>query len=193
MKRKDLTKSEQKELKKKKRMEQKETARLAKEKIEKRDRYVKYGVVAIILVAGFYLLNRDSGPSGGPKIAINPTEYDFGEVSVRGPVVSTTMSLKNEGGSDLVINNMDTSCPCTSVTLTKGGIEGPAFLMSSHGLNPVGWSETLKPGESAILNVYYNAATHPDSRGSTTMVVWVYSNDPNAPEKMIKIDTNQVD
>ncbi len=194
MKGKDLTKSEQKELKKKKRMEQKETARLEKERSEKRDRYVKYAALAaIILVAGFYLLNRDSGPSGAPRITINPTEHDFGLVSVRGGVVMTAMTLKNEGGSDLVINNLDTSCGCTTATVKKGGIEGPAFGMSEHGMNPVGWSETLKPGENALLNIYYNPGVHLDSRGPATMAVWVYSNDPNSPEKIVKIDTNQVD
>ena len=194
MKEKELTKSERKELKKKKRMEQKETASIEKERIEKRDRYVKYGALAaIILIAGLYLLNRDSGISGDPRIAVNPTDYDFGDVSVRGSVVMTSMTLKNEGGSDLVINKLDTSCACTTATVKKGGKEGPVFGMSEHGFNPVGWSETLKAGESALLNIYYDAGVHPESRGRTTMVVWVFSNDPKNPEKMVKIDTNQVD
>lgn len=183
-----------KEQKKQSRMEQNEKARKERERIEKRDRYIKYGVLAaIILVAGFYLLNRDAWSSGAPRISVNPIKYDFGEVSVRGPVVMTSITLKNEGKSDLVIDNLDTSCGCTSASITKDGKEGPVFGMSEHGFNPVGWSETLKAGESAILNIYYNAGVHPDSRGRTTMVVWVYSNDPNTPEKMIKIDTNQVD
>jgi hypothetical protein len=185
---------ERKELKRKKRLEEREKAQHDKMRIEKRDRYIKYGAMAaILLVAGFFLMNRDPGTNGSPRILIDPTSHDFGDVSIRGGVVKTFMTIKNEGDSDLVINDMDTSCGCTSTNVEKDGKEGPAFGMKMHGNNPVGWSETVRPGEKVFLNIYYDPMVHPDLRGPVTRSVAVYSNDKRTPVKEILISANQVD
>jgi hypothetical protein len=185
---------ERKELKRKKRLEEREKAQHDKMRIEKRDRYIKYGAMAaILLVAGFFLMNRDPGTNGSPRILIDPTSHDFGDVSIRGGVVKTFMTIKNEGDSDLVINDMDTSCGCTSTNVEKDGKEGPAFGMKMHGNNPVGWSETVRPGEKALLNIYYDPMVHPDLRGPVTRSVAVYSNDKRTPVKEVLISANQVD
>jgi hypothetical protein len=191
---KGLSKRERKELKKKNRLEEREKVRSEKRRIEKRDRYIKYGAVAaVLLVAGFFLMDRDPGTNGASRILINPTSHDFGDVSVRGGVVKTVMTIKNEGDSDLVINEMDTSCGCTSATVEKDGKEGPAFGMKMHGDNPVGWSERVKPGENALLNIYYDPMVHPDLRGPVTRSVAVYSNDERTSVKEVRISVNQVD
>jgi hypothetical protein len=168
-------------------------ARQEREKKEKNAKIIKYGGLAVILiVAGFYLSNSKSDQLTPPSIIINPLEYDFGDVSVAGGIVKTGMNIKNEGGSDLLINDMETSCGCTSATVTKDGEEGPAFNMRMHGTNPVGWSETLKPGEIALLTVYYDPNVHPDMRGPVTRSVVLYSNDQSAPKKEVRIFVNQV-
>ncbi len=132
-------------------------------------------------------------PVDRPKMSIEPTLYDFGDVSFAGGVVKTVMTIKNEGDSDLVINEMDTSCGCTSASITKDGVEGPVYGMKMHGKNPVGWSVTLKPGEMALLNVYYDPTVHPDLRGPVTRSVSVFSNDPVEFQKDVRIEVNQVD
>ncbi len=165
------------------------------EQEEKRDRYVKYGALAVILiVAGFYLSSSGGGgnASGSPAIRIDPTEHDFGDVSVAGGVVKTSMTITNAGDGNLVLSDMETSCGCTSATVEKDGKEGPAFGMKMHG-NPRGWSETLAPGETALLNVYYDPTVHLDLRGPVTRGITVYSNDKNSPSKEILIFVNQVD
>jgi hypothetical protein len=183
-----------KELKKKKRMEEMEKARSEKRRIEKRDRYIKFGALAaVLLVAGFFLMNRETGTNDFQTILIDPTSHDFGDVSVRGGVVKTVMTIQNEGDSDLVINDMDTSCGCTSASVEKDGKEGPAFGMKMHGNNPVGWSERVKSGEKALLNIYYDPMVHPDLRGPVTRSVSVYSNDKRTPVKEVRISVNQVD
>jgi hypothetical protein len=168
-------------------------ARHGKERKEKTGKIIKYGGLAVILIiAGFYLSNSEPDQSTPPRITINPLEYNFGDVSVAGGIVKTVMTIKNEGASDLLINDMDTSCGCTSATVEKNGIEGPAFGMKMHG-NPRGWSETLKPGETALLNVYYDPMVHLDLRGPVTRSIAVYSNDRRAPAKEVRISVNQVD
>jgi hypothetical protein len=132
-------------------------------------------------------------PEDSPKILIEPTLHDFGDVSFAGGAVKTVMTIKNEGGSDLVINEMDTSCGCTTASVTKDGIEGPVFGMKMHGTNLVGWSEILKPGETAQLNIYYDPTVHPDLRGPVTRTVSVFSNDPVEFQNEVRIEVNQVD
>jgi hypothetical protein len=191
---KGLSKRERKKLKKKRIVEKRENARSERERIEKRDKYIKYGALVVVLfVAGFFFMNRDTGTNGSPRILVDPVSHDFGDVSVRGGVVKTVMTIKNEGDSDLVINNMDTSCGCTSATVEKDGKEGPAFGMEMHGTNPVGWSERVKPGENAFLNIYYDPMVHPDLRGPVTRSVAVYSNDRRTSVKEVRISVNQVD
>jgi hypothetical protein len=132
-------------------------------------------------------------PANRPVISIDPLLYDFGDVSFAGGVVKTVMTIQNEGGSDLVVNEMDTSCGCTSASVTKDGVEGPVFGMKMHGTNPVGWSISIKPGENALLNVYYDPTVHPDLRGPVTRTVSIFSNDPIEFQKEVRIDVNQVD
>jgi|GEM_PF-2465903 len=190
----EMSKSQRKKLKKKKRLEQREARQKEQEKLEKKNRLMKYGVIALIVfVAAFYILNRDSNLAEAAVIKLDPASYNFEDVSVRGGIVSTKITIKNEGGSDLVINELDSSCGCTTATVTKDGIEGPVFSMKMHGTNPVGWSETLGPGETAQLNIYYNPGVHPDLRGPVTRAISLYSNDPRHKITVAKIDVNQVD
>ncbi len=188
------SKREKKENRKKQKVRQREENRLLKERKEKRDRYFKYGFVSLVLILGYYMLSGDEGKaSSSPVISIEPKEYNFDDVSLRGGVVNTVMTIKNTGGSALVINDMETSCGCTSATVEKGGIEGPEFGMKGHGPSPVGWSETLQPGETALLNIYYDPAVHPELRGAVTRAIALYSNDPTSPVKEVRIHVNQVD
>jgi hypothetical protein len=190
----ESTKRERKELRKKKRVEQQERMRKEREKIEKRSGYMKFGALAVILIlAGFFLLNRDAATAQAPKILVAPIFYDFGDVSLAGGVVSTVMTIKNEGGSDLVLNDMDSSCGCTTASVSKDEKEGPVFGMRMHGTNPVGWSETLKSGETALLNIYYDPEVHPELRGPVTREIALFSNDPKNSVQVIRIDVNQVD
>ncbi len=189
----EMSKSQRKKLKKQKRLEQREARRKERESSERKNSLVKYGVIAVIvIVAAFYLFNRDSNLAEAAIIKLDPAGYDFGDVSVRGGVVNTIMTIKNEGSSDLVINDMDSSCGCTTATITKDGVEGPIFGMKMHG-NPTGWSETLKPGETAQLNIYYNPMVHPDLRGPVTRAISLFSNDPRRKVSVARVEVNQVD
>jgi hypothetical protein len=132
-------------------------------------------------------------PEDRPKIFISPIFYDLGDVSFAGGVVKTTLKIENHGESDLVLSDIDTSCGCTSASVTKDGNEGPVFGMKMHGTNPVGWSETLRPDEKAMLNVYYDPTVHPELRGPVTRMVSLYSNDPVDFKIDVTIDVNQVD
>ncbi|MEE8358527.1 MAG: DUF1573 domain-containing protein [Candidatus Hydrothermarchaeales archaeon] len=133
-------------------------------------------------------------PADRPKILINPVKYDFGDVSVAKGVVSTTMIVVNEGKSDLVLYNIETSCMCTTAQLIVNGRESYVFGMDmGDGKHPTGWSETIPSGQNAELKIYYDPTMHEDQRGPLTRTISVFSNDPVDFEYNVRIEANQID
>lgn len=153
-------------------------------------------LVAGLVVYGIFIEDKDggtnvsSGDSGDAELSISPSSYDFGSVSQKEGVVSTSFTVKNIGTSDLVIDDMLSSCGCTSARLVVDGKEGPKFGMHN---NPKNWSATIKPGESTELNVYYDPDVHKDFRGTATRDITVFSNDSKNSETKVRIKLNQVD
>jgi hypothetical protein len=135
----------------------------------------------------------ERAPEDRPQLVIYPKAYDLGNVSVSGGVVTTLVHLTNKGKTNLVIDDMETSCGCTSASIVYDGVEGPLFNMREHGNNPVGWSVSIRPGDTAILKVIYDPMVHPDLRGTVTRLVTIYSNDPIDPQTTFKLRLNQVD
>lgn len=79
----------------------------------------------------------------------------------RKEVVNLNYVVVNTGNKDLVINNVVTSCGCTTATL-------------SHNIIP--------PGHRADLAVRFDAGYHPMKPGEqVTRVVWLRTNDPDTP------------
>lgn len=153
-----------------------------------------YGIILlIILVIGGLYYWRSIPPKNAPIIEIEPSIYNFGPVSQAGGVVSAMMMITNVGTENLIINNMDTSCGCTSASIVFNEVEGPKFGMSMHGTNPKNWRQIIPPGESAELKVYYDPNVHKTMRGPVTRTASIYSNDPRNKVMMVTIKANQVD
>ena len=53
-----------------------------------------------------------------PKLVLQQTEFDFGDIK-QGDVVSHTFVLSNSGGDLLKISNVQASCGCTAATPEK--------------------------------------------------------------------------
>ncbi len=136
----------------------------------------------------------EMAPQVRPQIVIEPPVYDFGQVSPAKGVISTALTLKNEGKAPLVINNISTSCGCTSASIVYKGIEGPKFTMPGHGQkNPTDWSVSIAPGDEANIKIYYDPNMHKDIRGPITRIVSIFSNDPVDFEKKARIKLKQVE
>lgn len=183
-----LTKSERRELRKQQRIENVEEERARR----KKKRIIKKIVIlaAIILIVVSYIGFKNYSLKDAPVMQITPTSYDFGSVSVAEGAVSTTMEVENQGKNNLVIDEMKSTCDCTSASLTVDGIESPAFGMHD---TKTGWSAILKPGQKAKLKVNYNPKVHMDLRGAVTRNVIIFSNDPKNKAKQVRIDAYQVD
>lgn len=134
-------------------------------------------------------------PADRPIISLSPNSYDFGDVSWDGGVATTLFELRNEGKSNLIIEKLETSCGCTSVSIIHNGQEGPKFNMPGHGINEKiqDWQITITPGEEAQLKVYYDPNVHQDFRGTAIRGISIFSNDPIDFEKKVNIELNQVD
>lgn len=185
-----LNKAERKILKRERKKEEKVKKR---EEWRKKDRNKKlkfwvkvlFAIVVIVMAGSFWRAN-------GAKIDITPSEYDFGQVSVRRGTVNTTLTLRNTGKRDLIIKGLSTSCMCTSATIVVDGVEGPVFGMKGHGTNPTGWSATIPQGGQAQLRIYYNPTVHKDFRGPVTRTITILTNTPLGGGKMVTIRANQV-
>lgn len=130
-----------------------------------------------------------------PEIYIENTKYDFGIVSQSDGIISTIFTIKNRGKSDLIIENMDTSCMCTTASIIYDGKEGPVFGMSMHGDNPNDYSLTIPPGDTAQLKVYYDSMAHGVQKKQEmkiTREVTIISNDPVDFQKKVRIELTQV-
>jgi hypothetical protein len=131
-------------------------------------------------------------PADAPRIEINETGRDLGIVSQSQGTVSTDFEFRNIGRSDLVINKLSSSCGCTSGSIVYKGEVGPEFAMEGHGKeNPKDWEVAIKPGDTAILRVFYNPTVHPDLEGAVTRTVSIMSNDPVEFETQVMISLEQ--
>ncbi len=79
--------------------------------------------------------NGDENMGSLPAFEFPVKEYNFGTV-IQGEKVSYTFKFKNTGGSELIINNVKTSCGCTSPKWSK---------------------EPIKPGQEGNIEVIFDS------------------------------------
>lgn len=103
--------------------------------------------------------------SQSPKLVINKTEYNFGDVE-EGKVVETNIEFKNVGVGVLEIKDVKTSCGCTAVLLS---------------------SKKLQPGETGTIKIQLDTSNRD---GQLTRTVTIYSNDPNQSTQVITLLAN---
>ena len=97
-----------------------------------------------------------------PKLIIQQSEYDFGDIK-QGEKVSHVFVLTNTGGDLLTITNVRPSCGCTAALPEKN---------------------KLAPGESTNLKVTFNSSGR---SGKQKKLVTITSNDPENPKQIITI------
>jgi len=106
-------------------------------------------LIVTISVAGFAQLM-------GPKLLVQPTMHDFGEIT-QGDKVRHVFILTNNGGDFLLIEKVQASCGCTAAEPEKN---------------------ELAPGESTNLEVIFNSAGR---HGAQKKNITIKSNDSINP------------
>lgn len=95
-----------------------------------------------------------------PDVVVEPPNSDLGSVGAK-DVVNVDYIVVNQGDQDLVIDNVVTSCGCTTAVL-------------SHSIIP--------PGHRADLAVRFDAGYHEIKPGEEVVrAVWLLTNDPDTP------------
>jgi len=106
-------------------------------------------VLTVVAVASLAL--------AAPRIAIDASSYDFGQV-VAGISVTHLFTLSNAGDEPLEISGVTPGCGCTTASLEK---------------------TTLGPGDSVVLRALVDTADFPGQQIAKTITV--ASNDPATP------------
>lgn len=126
-------------------------------------------------------------PAERPEIALHPARIEMGTISMADGLAEARYLLRNDGSMPLVISDMTTSCMCTTVAIeTEDGL-GPAFGMHPED-KPQGWTQTLEPGEEAMLVVTFDPNAHgPEAVGNFLREVTITSNDPLQPKAKVQL------
>ena len=95
-----------------------------------------------------------------PDVVVKPANRYLGSLGSR-DVVNLNYVVVNDGNQDLIIDNVVTSCGCTTATL-------------SHNIVP--------PGHRADLAVRFDAGYHAVEPGQQVVrIVWLMTDDPDTP------------
>ncbi|KKR71776.1 MAG: hypothetical protein UU81_C0025G0011 [Microgenomates group bacterium GW2011_GWC1_41_8] len=138
-------------------------------------------ISAIILFGGAVIASKyspgaDVVSDEKVDVLVEKTSYDWGEIDINNGTVSQTFPIKNNGSSSLTLQNIATSCMCTTAKLTYNGQTSPDFGMHEKS----NYSLSVLPGESADLTVTFDPAFHgPSGVGPITRQVIVETNDPD--------------
>ncbi len=119
-------------------------------------------VLSILFVLLFITIRAQSN---GPKIYLNETEYDFGDI-YQGQIVNHSFVIKNSGKGVLKIDKVKASCGCTAANAGKN---------------------ELAAGESTEIDVKFNSANR---KGKQKKYVYISSNDEKNPEVRLAFTAN---
>ncbi len=104
--------------------------------------------------------NKKSG--GAPRITITENQHNFGIVE-EGSIVTFDLGIKSSGKKTLVITDVQKSCGCTAVLLSK---------------------DKLEPGESGSIKIELNTK---GMHGKKTRTIAIASNDPYNPRMVVTL------
>lgn len=125
-----------------------------------------------------------------PRIALEPTAFDFGQVSRKQGRIGKTFKLSNKGNSSLIIKHIRTSCPCTVVSLNLDKNKSPYFGTAG---TPKEWQAEIKPGETGELEVVLDLTDPHVKTGRLIREALIISNDPVYPEVTGRIEAEVKD
>lgn len=109
--------------------------------------------------------------SHSPQISLESYEFEFGDV-VNGTIVSKDILVENSGDSPLIIEDVSTSCGCTTAAVEP---------------------KTISPGERGILHIEFDSGAHgPEMEGIIMRQVFLKTNDPKKTEVMVEFSANVV-
>ena len=134
----------------------------------------KFNIIIVglaILVSGgaIYAWRIGAFEPKPPRLAVLPLEYDLGKVKQSGGVVSRTFAARNEGGKDVAVSEVLTSCSCTTAEIDK---------------------KVIKPGETAGLTVIFDPNYHFEDEGRFFRTATIKYNSDTPAEAKIYVEVD---
>ena len=124
------------------------------------------------------------------QIILEPTSFEFGQLSLTQEKVTKVFKIYNRGIADLIITNIKAHCGCTTASLKVDKEKSPYF--GTEGV-PAGWQATITAGKSADLEVVLDLKHRSIAKGKLFREISIYSNDPLYPETKISIEAEIID
>ncbi|MBI2022070.1 DUF1573 domain-containing protein [Candidatus Daviesbacteria bacterium] len=113
------------------------------------------------------------------KAEASETSFDWGQIDYNGPKATKTFKIKNVGTDTLKLNNIKTSCTCTSAQVIINQKGSPFFSMHSNS----SWIGEVQPGKEAELAIRFDQSFHgPSGVGPIERIISVETNDANNPK-----------
>lgn len=132
-----------------------------------------YFIIGMIIISAmmFVVLTNSKLTASlrSPKIVFKEEVHDFGKVP-RGPELQYNFRFTNKGSAVLKIERVQTSCGCTGAT--------------------VGEKIEYKKNESGEIKITFNTQGR---SGHQEKVISIFSNDPETPQKDLKVKCEIVD
>ncbi len=121
-------------------------------------------IVSSVMVLSLVVLFGAALSFAAPKIHVTEDSFDFGNVT-GAEMLQHNFVIENQGDAQLIIDKTQASCGCTSAMLTY---------------------KSITPLASGIMQVSFNPQ---GKMGPVSKTVTIFSNDPAAPQKTVRIDT----
>lgn len=148
---------------------------------------VTFGIT-ILLIFGFILLQgkgntwvaEDKEVLGDAEgVEVNPGNYELGEVSINGGLVTKEYEVKNTSEKTLILKKITTSCMCTKASFEIGDIATKFFGMEGHGDKNPSVNVEIGAGATGKAIVRFDPAAHgPQGVGPVDRSVFLTFSDP---------------
>jgi hypothetical protein len=102
------------------------------------------------------ITTENEEPRKVSSISVHPTEYDFGIITKEQGVVKTLFSLSNTGDENVMIEEISTSCGCTSAKISE---------------------TTIAPGKTVALDVFFDPNFHKEPQGRFSRTVFLQTSE----------------
>ena len=120
-------------------------------------------IVIIVITSSIVIYGNFLSKSGRyPQITISEEEWDFGKVKPE-MKPNHTFTVINKGNEDLIIERVRASCGCVQTSIS---------------------TNRILPGKSAELKATFSTVGY---EGKLEKFIYIKSNDPEEPEKKIKV------
>ncbi|PIS04686.1 MAG: hypothetical protein COT81_05190 [Candidatus Buchananbacteria bacterium CG10_big_fil_rev_8_21_14_0_10_42_9] len=109
--------------------------------------------------------------------------YDFSTIAMQDGNVSHMYEVKNEGNEPVRIEEIYTSCMCTTASIIGAdGTRRGRFGMKGHGLSGAANYEVM-PGKSVIIEAVFDPAAHgPSGVGLARRSIYLETNSQTQPK-----------